>query len=251
MADIRNCLSKIDHRTDPGFPARQVFLVMGLGRIQCSEELRQMRAILKISRNEDASEAFGKNIGLLMSSRNGKLLQTVQNSLFFKFGKFTHSDLTTPVEETQEFVIPLAYFGRTTVEDALAGHYAQFREGENMVHWFMNTTPRILVIHLARVVFGPESALKDSAPVTFRYFLVLEGFPRLGHGSLCYDLMEITAHIGRLNHGHYVTFCRIRGEWWKFDDSVVTKVSTTAVFEENFPVSSSSQTAHILVYRMP
>jgi hypothetical protein len=33
-----------------------------------------------------------------------------------------------------------------------------------------------------------------------------------------------------------------------FDGSFVRKVSTTAIFAENFPVPPSRQTAHVLVY---
>jgi hypothetical protein len=100
MADSRSCLLKIDGRTGPAFPVGQVFFGMGLRRLQGAEQLRQIQAMLRIDRNEDADEAFRKVVGLLMSSRNGELLQTVQNSLFFKLGKFMHSDWATPVEES-------------------------------------------------------------------------------------------------------------------------------------------------------
>jgi hypothetical protein len=223
---------------------------MGLRRLQGAEQLRQIQTILRIARNEDAGEAFRESVGLLMSSRNGELFQTVQNSLFFKLGKLMHSDLTTPVEETGEFMAALACFSHKKVEDALAAHYGQFQERENMVQWFMHTIPRILVIHLARVVFGSEGAFKNCAPVTFRHFLILEGYTCLSHGGLWSELTGIMAHIGAMNHGHYMTFCRIRGKWCKFDDAVVTKVSTIAVSEENFPVPSLSQTAHNLVYTL-
>jgi hypothetical protein len=106
-------------------------------------------------------------------------------------------------------MIPLACLGHTTVEDALAAHYGQFQERETIVQWLMNTTPKILVIHLARVVFGPEGAFKDCAPVTFGHFLDLEGLTCLCHGSFSYHLTGIVAHIGAVNHGHYVIFCRI------------------------------------------
>jgi hypothetical protein len=122
MADIRSCLLKIDDRTDPAFSAGQVFLRMGLRRLQGAEKLRKIQAILRIGRNEDAGEAFRKIFGLSISSRNGELLQAVQNSLFFKLAKFMHSDLTTPVEEIGEFMIAFACFGHIIVEDILAGH---------------------------------------------------------------------------------------------------------------------------------
>jgi hypothetical protein len=200
----RHSQLSVENRRSNGFCISGETGVLGYGAwaLQGAKQLTQIQAISRIGRNEDADETFRNIVGLLMSSRKGELLQTVQNSLFFKLGKFMHSDLTTAVEETGEFMIPLACFGHTTVKDALAGHYCQFQEGENSVQWFMNIAPRILVIHSTRVVFAPEGAIKNCAPVAVRHFLVLEGFTRLSHRSLSSELTGIIAHIDALNRGH-------------------------------------------------
>ena len=45
-------------------------------------------------------------------------------------------------------------------------------------------------------------------------------------GELSYELFAIVCHIGQVNQGHYI--CMIKngeGQWFKFDDSMVTLIS--------------------------
>jgi ubiquitin C-terminal hydrolase len=111
-------------------------------------------------------------------------------------------------------------------------------------------TPKILVIHFERVAIGPQGAIKDCTTFRFEEALSLKRFTRHIEQSSWYELTGIIAQFGSLNQGHYATFFLIGPKWWIFNDSVVRKVSTTAVFAENFTDPSSRQTGHILVYTL-
>lgn len=59
-----------------------------------------------------------------------------------------------------------------------------------------------------------------------------------------------TVHSGSLNSGHYVSFVcpKADGEWFKFNDQIVTKCLATDAIEENYGDGSRSVSAYILVY---
>jgi ubiquitin C-terminal hydrolase len=135
------------------------------------------------------------------------------------------------------------------LQEALEEQYAPFEAGGESFQWFIQTVPKWLVIHLSRFRLGPHGGVKDCSPLHFRLTMSLLKVTRPIDRNGLYQLTAIVAHIGSLNEGHYITFRRIKGKWWMFDDSKVSQVKKRAVFEENFPYMTSNQTAHILVYR--
>ena len=46
-----------------------------------------------------------------------------------------------------------------------------------------------------------------------------------------YDLSSVVIHIGQLNAGHYICYCRRGDQWLKFDDNKVTLADTKEVLE--------------------
>lgn len=49
-----------------------------------------------------------------------------------------------------------------------------------------------------------------------------------------YELFAINNHIGSLQGGHYYSYCKsIDGEWYKYDDATVTKITDATVFNNN------------------
>jgi hypothetical protein len=207
-------------------------------------------AILAMGENEEAPDAFRRIVAVLMTSRNGEVRKTIQNSLFFKLRPFIGPDFAAAVDETEECMIPLPCIGHATVEEARVAHDDQFRGGETCFQWLVNMTPRILVIHLTRVAIAPQGVVREPMPPCLERALSLKRFTRPIERSSWYELTGIMAHIRSLNQGHYVTFCLIRRKWRMLEDSSVEKVSMAAVFAENFPDPASIQTAHILVYTL-
>jgi hypothetical protein len=157
----------------------------------------------------------------LMSSRNEKRLQTIQNSLLFQLRKFVGPDFTKDVHETEECMIPVPCIGPTTVEEALAGHYGQSQGGEDIFQSLTNETARILVIHLAKVVRGSQGAFKDCTSLRFENVLSLKRVTCPIDRRSWYQLTGIIAHIGSLNYRRYLSFCLIRRKSWMFNDSAV------------------------------
>jgi hypothetical protein len=62
---------------------------------------------LAISEKGNAADAFCKIVAVLMSSQNGGILQTIQNSLFFKLRNFMGRDFTAALDEIAECMILL------------------------------------------------------------------------------------------------------------------------------------------------
>lgn len=47
--------------------------------------------------------------------------------------------------------------------------------------------------------------------------------------STLYSLFALVEHTGSLNFGHYVAYVKVLNEWYKADDSIVTKVDKREV----------------------
>ena len=54
-----------------------------------------------------------------------------------------------------------------------------------------------------------------------------------------YDLLSVVVHKGEINSGHYISFCRENGQWFQFNDSVVTLATEKQVLAAQ---------AYLLVY---
>ena len=44
-----------------------------------------------------------------------------------------------------------------------------------------------------------------------------------------YDLSTVVVHIGKLDGGHYICYCKRDGQWFKFNDSKVTLATEAQV----------------------
>lgn len=64
---------------------------------------------------------------------------------------------------------------------------------------------------------SPESAFDPLAP------------PRSERSPGWYDLSSVVVHVGKMDSGHYLCYCKRDGEWFKFDDSKVTVASEATV----------------------
>jgi ubiquitin C-terminal hydrolase len=61
------------------------------------------------------------------------------------------------------------------------------------------------------------------------------------HPSTLYELLSVAVHLGTINGGHYVAYCRKEdGQWYFMDDERVGKVSLQEVLEQD---------AYMLFYR--
>ena len=83
--------------------------------------------------------------------------------------------------------------------------------------------PPILIIHLNRFSIGSGDITKNKQYVEFPVWLNMENC------EFSYELKGITNHYGTLTSGHYTSFCKSRrdGDWYKCDDSRVTKMITS------------------------
>jgi len=50
--------------------------------------------------------------------------------------------------------------------------------------------------------------------------------------SCTYDLQSVVVHVGGLETGHYVSYSRVRNQWFKFNDHNVTLASESQVLNE-------------------
>ena len=84
--------------------------------------------------------------------------------------------------------------------------------------------PKILILHLKRFDVNSNGISKNQQYVDFP----LEKL-KIGENELFFNLKGITNHYGTLNAGHYIGFCKSRNdeEWYKCDDSIITKISTS------------------------
>jgi hypothetical protein len=120
--------------------------------------------------------------------------------------------------------------------------------------------PEVLSIHIKRFTWGSFNN-KLTREVTFplknldmsqfaadkkqsrqqRSSQTAQTTPR-DHGSMKYDLTGLIRHMGDTGGGHYISFAKhhVTGQWYKFDDRLVTEVSTAEVEE---------QEAYVLFYR--
>jgi ubiquitin C-terminal hydrolase len=66
-----------------------------------------------------------------------------------------------------------------------------------------------------------------------------------------YQLAAVISHLGNpeKDHGHYVTFLGISGQWIRFNNTEVEAIEESAAFHENSPETEGSpQTATTLFY---
>lgn len=103
----------------------------------------------------------------------------------------------------------------------------------------INKLPPVLVLQLKRfehLMSGVNQKLNDY--IEFPKILDMKPYLKDNQNpdedpSILYELIGIISHTGSVNEGHYVAFCKIEnGEWFKFNDSMVTKILEKDVLKE-------------------
>ncbi|KAL1898657.1 hypothetical protein Cpir12675_001861 [Ceratocystis pirilliformis] len=103
--------------------------------------------------------------------------------------------------------------------------------------------PNTLTIQLKRFEFKQgrnDRALKIDTPVDFPLELNMLPYTTLGRSSearsnrqynraCTYDLMTVIVHIGDLETGHYLVYCRVGDQWFKFNDHKVQMATLSEV----------------------
>lgn len=87
--------------------------------------------------------------------------------------------------------------------------------------------PRVLIIHLKRF---------DNYAKKMKHFVDFEEVMNLKHlnpkgEDVYYQLCSVLIHEGSfINSGHYYSYVKISGSWYKFNDSKVQKIDEKRVF---------------------
>ncbi|CAD8194982.1 unnamed protein product [Paramecium octaurelia] len=101
-------------------------------------------------------------------------------------------------------------------------------------------TSQILIFHLKR--FKDSYKLfksKLQTNILYPEKLDMTNFVLHQDNNNLYELYAICNHIGESGSGHYTAFCKNNGDWYKFDDSIVTKETNSIV----------TPNAYVLFYR--
>ena len=80
---------------------------------------------------------------------------------------------------------------------------------------------------------GPPQVIKRNNRITFQEELNLKDFYVNG-GEAMYDLVGVTIHAGSATTGHYYTFAKVGGAWFKFNDKQTTEKNWEKVKVEGF-----------------
>jgi hypothetical protein len=112
--------------------------------------------------------------------------------------------------------------------------------------------PLVLLFSISRQSFSPTTStmIKDCTPFYFPIELDMQGYVPDSTRPIIYQLAAVVAHRGDNKHvGHYLTFCRIWGQWFEFNDDSHRRVSNIQAIDDNVPTRNrSNQTAAMLVY---
>ncbi|XP_045805933.1 ubiquitin carboxyl-terminal hydrolase 26-like isoform X1 [Trifolium pratense] len=108
------------------------------------------------------------------------------------------------------------------------------------------TLPEVLNFQLKRYVFLPKTTTKKKVTTPFSFPAELSMHHRLAvpsQSELIYDLSAVLIHKGTAaNSGHYIAHIKDEntGQWWKFDDEVVTNLGHSPFFKEASSSASKS-----------
>ncbi|OHT00878.1 Clan CA, family C19, ubiquitin hydrolase-like cysteine peptidase [Tritrichomonas foetus] len=112
--------------------------------------------------------------------------------------------------------------------------------------------PKVLHIHLGRFEFDYNTLRMKKVNNRFEFPKTLDlssYLPNSGK-SLLYDLYGVLVHSGSTYGGHYYAFLRTstNEQWFKFNDSNVTKETEENAIDDNFGDPSKMYSAYMLVY---
>ncbi|CAD8181053.1 unnamed protein product [Paramecium pentaurelia] len=101
-------------------------------------------------------------------------------------------------------------------------------------------TSKILIFHLKRFK-NSYKLFKSKLQTNILYpeKLDMSNFVLHKENNNLYELYAICNHIGESGSGHYTAFCKNNGDWYKFDDSIVSKETNSIV----------TPNAYVLFYR--
>lgn len=103
--------------------------------------------------------------------------------------------------------------------------------------------PNVLSIQLKRFEYKQgrhDRASKIEEPVNFPLQLQMLPYTSKGRSkegresadlqrSCTYDLMSVVVHVGEIDTGHYVSYCRVGDQWFKFNDHKVELATMSEV----------------------
>ncbi|CAN3360425.1 ubiquitin carboxyl-terminal hydrolase 8 [Diutina catenulata] len=88
----------------------------------------------------------------------------------------------------------------------------------------------VFSIQLKRFKHNVDSYSKIDNPIEVPLYLDLAPYAHDPHVEWFYELFALVCHTGSVHTGHYVVICKDGdGQWFKFDDSVITMVSEQEV----------------------
>lgn len=141
------------------------------------------------------------------------------------------------------------------------------KKSQKVKQSFLARPPPLLCIHINRSVFDPITYMvkKNPAKIDFPMELDLSDFTatsndinmdgrlefrkqddicqQIKYNKLKYKLKSVVSHFGTHNYGHYISFRKERGSWWRISDEIV-RLSTEAEV-------LGSQGTFMLFYEIP
>ncbi|KAL1899131.1 hypothetical protein Sste5346_003053 [Sporothrix stenoceras] len=111
-------------------------------------------------------------------------------------------------------------------------------------HTSIKSLPNVLSIQLKRFEYKQgrhDKAVKVDTPVEFPLQLNMLPYTNRSRGnqdtresyelnrSCMYDLLSVVVHVGEIDTGHYVSYCRVGDQWFAFNDHRVELASNSEV----------------------
>lgn len=114
-------------------------------------------------------------------------------------------------------------------------------------HTTIKSLPNVLSIQLKRFEYKQgrhDKAAKVNTPVEFPLQLNMLPYTNRSRGqdvrenyelnrSCMYDLLSVVVHVGEIDTGHYVSYCRVGDQWFAFNDHRVQLASNSEVLGAN------------------
>ena len=198
----------------------------------------------------DKTELKGR-IQTLFSGESVQQIKCV-NSKFMKETPDTFYDLSLVVKGKKNIFESLEEFTEEEVLEGANQYEIEPGHKEDAIRSTkLKRLPPVLNVHLARFQYSPTS------PTGMEKVRDLYEFPTefdIGkyttepESKVEYQLVSILAHIGGSFGGHYIAYCKSKGEWFRFNDEVVEKVTENDAVAGTFGGDKSNIHAYYLCY---